>query len=70
MDLVLLRQLILNIIATLPFSQKYIPESIAFQTPSSPGVIPSYSNKILIEELNGDELETNFVRVKIGDVNN
>ena len=70
LDMVKLRRLILNVDQNLLSSVKVIPESVAFQDPTAPGGVPPVSTLIEIEELTEDELGVNFVRIKIGDLNN
>ncbi len=68
-DIVELRKLILHIIDELPEnnSWRFVEELYQFPNPANP-FLPAFPEVIGINDLAQDELENNFVGVKIGDV--
>jgi hypothetical protein len=70
LDVIMLRKLILGIIAGLPNnpSWRFVESSYIFPDPSDPWV-EEFPELIVIDDLNGNLVNQNFVAVKIGDVN-
>lgn len=68
-DLIQLRKLILGIYEEFPDNDSwtFIPERHVFNDPQAPWDYPNYLD---LMDMNGSEMEVDFVGVKIGDVNN
>ncbi len=70
-DIVLVRQLVLNIITAFPNvnSWRFIDASFVFPNPADPFLVP-FPERHTCTTLSADELQTNFIAIKMGDVNN
>jgi hypothetical protein len=70
-DIVEIRKLILVINTSFPnnTSWRFVDASYVFPNPSNPFAEP-FPESIFVNDLINDELDVNFVAIKIGDVNN
>ena len=70
LDLFFMQQVILNIVDTFPnnTSWRFVPEDHVFPDPGDPFDFP-FPEQILLENLDSNALDQDFVAIKVGDVN-
>ena len=72
LDIVEFRKLILQLIPSLPFvdSWRFVPEDHIFPNPSNPFTTPLFPENIFYPNVTQDELDGDFVGIKVGDMDN